>query len=214
VWATRGASGGDRGAEPDLEPAQPVAPLHATDLVEGRVLAVVARRALGQAAEEHAEVPRGRVLDRDALAVQLRDGELRRPRVRDGRADELVDAGLDREQEVSGRRGAREEGGIEARKRDRAREDAEVVDELVDLLVESLGRPRDQPEQALVGVGLAEQVDGLLGEELPCDVRPVGLGQVVPEAGEDDAVQCSDSRLASERRGPVAQRVFKTRQVV
>jgi hypothetical protein len=75
-----------------------------------------------------------------------------------------VDAGLDREQEVPGRGGAREEGGVEPSERRRAREDAEVVDEVVDIPVQRLGRVSEQAEQALVGVGLAEQVDRLLGE--------------------------------------------------
>ena len=57
---------------------------------------------------------------------------------------------------------------------------------------------RDQVEQALVGVGLAEQVDRLVREQLPGEVDTVGLGQVVPEAREDDAVQ-GDANLIPPR---------------
>ena len=77
--------------------------------------------------------------------------------------------------------------------------------------------PRDQVEEPLVGVGLAEQVDRLLGEELARQVAAVGLGQVIPEAREDDAVQgttilssVGPVGFAAERQGPVAQPVFKT----
>ena len=80
--------------------------------------------------------------------------------------------------------------------------------------------PRDQVEEPLVGVGLAEQVDRLLREELARQVAAVGLGQVIPEAREDDAVQgttilssVGPVGLAAERQGPVAQAVFKTVEV-
>jgi hypothetical protein len=115
--------------------------------------------------------------------------ELRRPRVRNRRADKLVDARLDGEQEVPGRRRDREEGRVEAREGGGAGEDAEVVDDVVDLAAGPLGGPADQPEQPLVRVRLAEQVDRLVGEDLAGDVAAVLLGQVVPKAREDDAVQ-------------------------
>jgi hypothetical protein len=115
--------------------------------------------------------------------------QLGRTRVRNRRADELVNARLDREQEVPGRGRNREEGRVEAREGRRAREDAEVVDDLIELAAARLGSPSDQAEQPLVRVGLAEQVDRLVGEDLPSEIAAMLLGQVVAKAGEDDPVQ-------------------------
>jgi hypothetical protein len=138
-----------------------------------------------------------------------------------------VDARLDGEQEVPGRRRDREEGRVEAREGRLAGEDAEGVDDVVDLAAGRLGGPSDQAEQPLVRVCLAEQVDRLVGEDFPSEVTAVLLGQVVPKAREDNAVQapilrrleepCTATARAArgitsrlERPGPVAQPVFKT----
>jgi hypothetical protein len=107
-----------------------------------------------------------------------------------------VDARLDGEQEVPRGGRDREEGGVEPGEGDRAGEDAEVVDDVVDLRPRLLGGPGDEPEQPLVRVRLAEQVDRLLGEDVTSDFAAVLLGQVVPKAREDDAVQISILRLA------------------
>jgi hypothetical protein len=63
------------------------------------------------------------------------------------------------------------------------------VDDVVDLHPRLLGGPADQAQQPLVRVCLAEQVDRLLGKDLTSDFAAVRLGQVVPKAREDDAVQ-------------------------
>jgi hypothetical protein len=109
-----------------------------------------------------------------------------------------VNSVLHRQQEVPRGRSARVERGIEPRKGGLAGEDAEVVDDLVDGAARGFRGTRDQVEQALVGVGLAEQVDRLVREQLPGEVDTVGLGQVVPEAREDDAVQ-GDANLIPPR---------------
>jgi two-component system, cell cycle sensor histidine kinase and response regulator CckA len=74
------------------------------------------------------------------------------------------------------------------------------VHDLVGLLPRPLGGPADQLEQPLVRVGLAEQVDRLPGEDLASDVAAVLLGQVVPKAREDDAVQTPILRRLKGRR--------------
>jgi hypothetical protein len=131
-----------------------------------------------------------------------------------------VNSVLHREQELARRRGDREVGGIELRERPLAGEDAEVVNDLIEGATRCFGGPCDQVEKPLVGVGLAEQVDRLVREELTGEVDAVGLGQVVAEAREDDAVQddsilCATTRVGfpAERPGPVAQPVFKTGEV-
>jgi hypothetical protein len=103
-----------------------------------------------------------------------------------------VDPRLDRQQEVPRRWRQRVEARIEAGERRRAGEDAEVVDDVVYLAARSLRRPSDQPEQALVRVRLAEQVDRLAREELADEVAAVLRGDPVAEAREDDAVQATD----------------------
>ena len=94
------------------------------------------------------------------------------------------------------------------------------MQDIVDVLPRRLRGARDQPEQTFVRVRLAEQVDGLVGEELASEIAAVGFRQVIAEAREDDAVQSADLTAARrsvgfdpERQGPVAQRVFKTREV-
>jgi len=120
-----------------------------------------------------------------------------------------VDARLDGEQEVPRGRRDREEGRVEAREGGGAGEDAEGVDDVVDLGARSLRGPTDQPEQPLVRVRLAEQVDRLLGEDLASDLAAMLLGQVVPKAREDDAVQTPilrrprGSRAATRRPPPL-----------
>jgi len=144
-----------------------------------------------------------------------------------------VDPRLHGQQEFPSGRRDREEGWVEPREGRLAGEDAEVVDDLVDAAPRRLGGSRDQPEQALVRVRLAEQVDRLLREDLTSQIAAVGLGQEVPKAREDNAVQAPilcrliaaltprgarhrgrrDVGFSAERQGPVAQRVFKTREV-
>jgi hypothetical protein len=63
------------------------------------------------------------------------------------------------------------------------------VHDLVELLAGRFGRAPDQAKEALVRVRLAEQVDRLLGEDLTREIDAVCLGEVVPVAREDDAVQ-------------------------
>jgi hypothetical protein len=126
--------------------------------------------------------------------------ELRRPRIRNRGADELVDARLDSEQEVPRGGRDREERRVEAREGGRAGENAEVVDDVVDLRPRLLGGPGDEPEQPLVRVRLAEQVDRLLREDVTSDLAAVLLGQVVPKAREDDAVQTPILRRLRRRR--------------
>ena len=100
-----------------------------------------------------------------------------------------MDARLDRQQELPGRRGNCEEGRVEPGERRLAGEDAEVVDDIVDRATRCLGSQGDQRQQPLVRVRLAEQVDRLLGEDMTSEVTAVGLGQVVAKAREDDTVQ-------------------------
>jgi hypothetical protein len=74
------------------------------------------------------------------------------------------------------------------------------MDHVVDLAAGRLGRPPDQAEEPLVRVGLAEQVDRLVGEDVTGEVAAVRLGQVVPEAREDDAVQAPILRRSKTTR--------------
>jgi hypothetical protein len=163
--------------------------------------------------------------------------ELGRAGIRNGRADQLVNPALDGQQEVPSRERDREERGIEAGERLGAGEDAEGVDDLIDLEAGGLGGAPDQLQQVLVRVRLAEQIDRLAREDLPGEISAVLLREVIAEAREDDAVQGPDltglirpgaeveersiglgssgtvSRrlgFAAERPGPVAQPVFKT----
>jgi hypothetical protein len=107
----------------------------------------------------------------------------------DRRPHELVDPRFHRQEKLPGRRRDREEGRVEAGEGGLAGEDAEVVQDVIDVPPRGLRGARDQPEQTFVRVRLAEQVDRLLGEELASQIAAVGLGQVIPEAREDDAVQ-------------------------
>ena len=109
-----------------------------------RVLAVMARGALGQPAQENAHFPRRLVDDRDAVVPSGRDVELGRPGVGDRRAHELVDPRLDGEQELT-RRDGDVEGRVEPREGDLRGEDAELEQDLVRL---APGAGRGQCDEA------------------------------------------------------------------
>jgi hypothetical protein len=148
------------GAEADVEGAGEIAAQHARPLVHLGVLAVVARGALGEAAQKDAQSPRRGVDDRDPAAVR-RDIEVRRPGGWNRLAHQLVDPRLHGQEEVAGRGRGVEEGRIEPREGDLCGEDAELEDDLVGLEPGAGRRERNEPAEALVGVGQAEQVLGL-----------------------------------------------------
>jgi CheY-like chemotaxis protein len=73
------------------------------------------------------------------------------------------------------------------------------VDDVVDRGAGGFRSAADQRQQPLVRVRLAEQIDRFLGEDLTSELTAVGLGQVVPKAGEDDAVQAPILRRPKRR---------------
>jgi hypothetical protein len=100
-----------------------------------------------------------------------------------------VDPALDGQQELARGGGDREEGRVQPREGRLSGEDAELVQDVLGLASGRLGGPDDQRRQSLVGVGLAEQVERLGRKDGAGDVAAEGLGQVVPQTREDDAVQ-------------------------
>ena len=149
-------------------------------------------RSIDQTGEQGTKSSRGRVVDRDAVVPERLYVKSRRAGIRDRRPHELVDERLHREEERPGAPGDGEEGGVEAGERLLGREDADLMDKLTLRNPCELRRPVDERKQALVLVGLAQEEDGLVGEDLGSDVGAVACGHVVDEAREDDPVHSGD----------------------
>jgi hypothetical protein len=104
------------------------------------------------------------------------------------------------EEERPSAAGDGEEGRVEAGERLLGCKDADLIDELTLWSPRELRGPFDEREQALVLVRLAQEEDGLVGEDLGSDVGAVACGHVVDEAREDNSVHSGAIVFASLER--------------
>lgn len=135
-----------------------------------------------------AEAARRAVGDLDPVGAGLSHAELRRAGRRHRRAHELVDVGLDTEQELACPARERELGRIEPREGLLCRERAEVPEQLCLLETRLLCCSADKSDEPLVRIRLGEEIRRLALED---SGRRLGLHagrEVVPEAREDDPV--------------------------